>query len=294
MYNFFLNYLKSNNPEDVISSKGIKIRKTINPILRKVAPLTGRYKLQIDRKAQMPSDRPIIYAPTHGFKDDLLYTIATIDDHAYVLFGSLPQFYNTFDGISAWLNGSIIVDREDKESRKASKHKMEKAINLGSNLILFPEGVWNKTQNLLVLKLYPGIYDVAKKTNALVAPVATHIDGDTCYSILDDAFDIYNYDRKEGLILLRDKMATLKWELMEKHSHMCRSDLDNGQSLDKQWNDYINTLIAQVKYYDYNIENKAHYQDKNEVTEEEVFQVLDNVELTRDNARVLIKTKRQK
>lgn len=295
MENKFLNYLKNNDPDKVLSKSGIKIRQIINPVIRTIAPLTSKYKLQVERRAQMPTDKPIIYAPTHGFKDDALFTIVTIKDNAYILFGSLPQFYNTFDGITAWLNGSIIVDRKDQESRKSSKLKMEQAIKLGANLMVYPEGVWNKTQNLPMLKLYPGIYDIAKKTGAYVAPVATHLEGDKCYSILDEAFDISQYSKKEGLQILRDKMATLKWELMEKYSKTTREELvskSRDGNIKNYWKDYLDYLISEVDYYDMEIENSAHYVDKDESNIEDVFEVFDNVELTKENASVLVNAKK--
>ncbi len=40
---------------------------------------------------------------------------------------------------------------------------MEKAINVlksGTDVILFPEGVWNKTQEKPLLPFYPGIYRI--------------------------------------------------------------------------------------------------------------------------------------
>lgn len=291
MENKFLYYLKSNDSTKVLSKSGIRFRQIINPTIRKIAPLTSKYKLQVERRAQMPTDKPIIYAPTHGFKDDTLFSIVTIDDNAYILFGSLPQFYNTFDGITAWLNGSIIVDRKDKDSRRASKNKMEKAIELGANLMVYPEGVWNKTQNLPMLKLYPGIYDVAKKTGAYVAPVATHLEGDKCYSILGEAFDISQYNQEEGLRILRDKMASLKWELMEKYSTTTRRELElqsRDGDIKNYWKDYLDYLISEVDCYDTEIENTAHYIDRNEANIEDVFEVFNNVEVTKENAAVVL------
>ena len=212
--NSFLNYLKDPNPENVLSEKGVKIRQEINPVIRTGLPLMIPYRMNVIKRAEMPEGKPIIYAPTHGFKDDVACSIATMDDHAYILFGSLPQFYNTIDGITAWAIGSIIVDRTDPESRKASFPKMVYAQELGSNLMWFTEGVWNISINAMVLKLYSGIYDIAKETGALVAPVATLVDKRTCYSLLDEAFDITQYNKAEGIQILRDKMATARWELM--------------------------------------------------------------------------------
>ena len=127
MYNAFLKYLLDNNPEKVLSGKGIFLRKLIHPIVLFVAPKLSPHKLKILQRTELPKDKQIIFAATHGFKDDIVFTVVTIQRHAYLLFGSLPAFFHTFDGITAWLNGVVLVDRTDKESRKASKIKMCRA-----------------------------------------------------------------------------------------------------------------------------------------------------------------------
>lgn len=284
MYNSFLNYLKSNDPDKVLSRAGAVLRRIINPAIRCLAPLTSPYKIKIVKRVELPRGKPVIFAPTHGFKDDLLFTIVTISCQAYILFGSLPQFYHTFDGITAWLNGSIIVDRTDKESRKASKDKMKKAIELGANLIVFPEGVWNKTENLLVQKLFPGIYDVASATGAAVVPVATVLEGNIVYSGMGEEFDIAEYSREEGLKELRDRMCTLRYEIMEQYCTCTRLELLKEKTPDQYWNDYLESLISEVACYDREVENKAHFQEKGLYSAEEVFAPVFNLEVRKDTA----------
>ena len=284
MYNRFLEYLKSNDPHNVLSKGGVRVRKVINPILRVVAPLTSKYKMKIVNNIELPKDVPLIFAPTHGFKDDLLFTIATIKAQAYILFGSLPQFYNTFDGITAWINGSIIVDRTDKASRLASRSKMEYAIDLGANLLIFPEGVWNKSENLLVLPLFGGLYDGASKKGALIGPVATHLEGEYVYVNVGEAFDISGYDKKAGLTVLRDKIATLKWELMEKYSVTKRAELLGNLSPKEYWEQYLEFLISEVACYDREVENNADYKDKNITDYETAFGFMKNLVPSRANA----------
>lgn len=291
MYNFFLEYLMKNEPEEVLSKSGIKVRKFINPALRAVAPLTCKYKYKLVRRAEMPKGVPIIYVPTHGFKDDVLGTILTINDSAYILFGSLPQFYNTFDGVTAWLNGTINIDRTDSRSRKASKEKMETALKWGANLIVYPEGVWDKSRNLLVLKLFPGFYNLAIKTGAWVAPVATHLEGDTIYGILDDAIDIGKYSQQEARTLVRDKMASAKWEIMENYSKTTREQILQQtpyHNVECYWQDYLQSLISEVAYYDEEVENSSHYIDKNEVNIEDVYRVFQTMEPTKENLSAVV------
>ena len=54
MYNKKLEYLLSNNPDEVLSSKGVKIRKAINPLFRRLVSLTTKNKLHIERKDDLP------------------------------------------------------------------------------------------------------------------------------------------------------------------------------------------------------------------------------------------------
>ncbi|MDD2409482.1 MAG: lysophospholipid acyltransferase family protein [Bacilli bacterium] len=297
MYNYYLEYLKSYDPEVAVTEQGVKIRKKLHPILKKVLPLANPYKLTIVRKIPVPKDIPIIYTPTHGFKDDLLNTMIIINDHAYTLFGSLDQFYKTIDGSLAHLFGVVIVDRDDPKSRAASLPKMERAMNFGTNGLIFPEGAWNLSDNELVLKLYPGFYKLAKATNAKIVPVATHTVGKKCYGIQDESIDILQYNEQEARIVLRDKLATLKRELIEKYSdysNLPHKELEKEKVLKEQWEDYKVYLKSQPKYYIEEKEKNYPYVDKNIVTEEEVFSILDNVDITKRNAHILSKIYKKK
>jgi 1-acyl-sn-glycerol-3-phosphate acyltransferase len=178
--------------------------------MRLILIFANPYKLHIIRKAEMPKDKPVIYASTHGFKDDTLNAIVLTSKPSYILLAALDEFYNTIDGILAWLIGVILVDGTDKGSRAASLAKMELAMEYEASILMFPEGAWNLTDSLLVQKLYSGIYNLATQSNALVAPIATHIEGKNCYAILDEAFDISAHEMDEGIRILRDKLATAK------------------------------------------------------------------------------------
>lgn len=301
-YNKLLEYQLSNNPDDVLSKYGVILRKIFNPIFRRLVPLTTKNKFHIERKGTIPKElrytdkkgifrkkRPIIYVATHGFRDDVALTIKAIDRHAYILYGSLLDYYYSIDGLALWLNGSIIVDRKDKKSRASSVKKMEKAIDLGANLIIFSEGVWNKSKNKIVTKLYPGVYRVAKSRNAIVVPVATILENGVAHAIVEDAFDITLYDEKEGIAILRDKLATAKYELMEKYSKIEHKDLE---PVDEYWDNFLEDLISTANgLYDHEIEDCAEYKDKDEITEEEAFAPFQNVEITKENAKVLVKVK---
>lgn len=281
MYNKYFEYLLDDNPKKVISKNGIKIRRVLNPLIRKIiVPLSSKNKLHITRKAEFPKNRPIIFASTHGFRDDIAFAIKAVGVPTYLLLGSLLVFYYSIDGIGLWLNGTILVDRKNKNSRAAAKEKMCYAINSGVNILMYPEGVWNKTENLIVQKLYPGIYDVAKETNAIVVPIASIEENGVVHCIIDEPLDICHFERTEALQILRDKMATCKYELMEQYSRINRTEIG-----EEYWQKFLESLIGSTKgLYDYEIENSAQYVDKNETNYEKAFSHLKRITPNHKNA----------
>lgn len=290
MYNKFLEYMLDDRPEKALSKHGIIIRKAISPLVRLFIPLITKTKIKVVRRAELPNDKPIIFAASHGFRDDVVYSFYTARRHVYVLLGNIPQIMNSFDGFTAWLNGAILVDRMDKHSRIVSKEKMIAAINHGANILIFPEGCWNKSQNDLISKMFPGVYDIAEETGAYVAPVVTHLEGNTVYSILGEAFDIRQYDKTQGMIILRDKMAGMKYELIEKHSQFSRAALGSCDESQQYWEDYLEKLISEVKFYDYEIEANSAFVDKNISSVEDVFSHLNTV--VPDNRNAFLFNKR--
>jgi len=296
-YNKCFEYLIDNDPNKVISKYGIKIRKLFHPVLVKLLPFTTKNKLKVVRRAKIPKNRNVIFAPTHGFRDDIALTLKTVGEHAYLVYASLPDFYYSIDGIALWANGVYLMNREDKSSKRALSSKIKKGFDLNAKrVILYPEGVWNKDPNQIVLDLWPGIYRIAKENNALVMPIASinkdmDIDDDkdkTCYSILGEPIELSQYSEKEGLKVLRDSMASLKYELMERYSSSERKNIGNGS---QYWNGYVGELIKTSNgLYDYKVENEAEYIDSSKVEEATVFQPMENVEPTKENIHVLSKT----
>ena len=86
MYNRPLRYLMKNDPDKVLSLRGVRLRRLFSPVFRHViVPLSSRNRLTVVRKAEVPRDRPVIFAATHGFRDDVAFSLNTIGSHAYLL-----------------------------------------------------------------------------------------------------------------------------------------------------------------------------------------------------------------
>ena len=284
MYNKFIDRLLDNDPKKVLSKGSIRARKIISPVLRFAIPfVTPNSKLKVLRRTRLPK-QPVLFAPTHGFREDIEHTVVMAKRQAYVLNGSLTQLYRSIDGITSWLAGVIPIDRTKKESRTSAKKKIVYALELGASVIMYPEGTWNKSPNQLMSGFFPGIYDVAKESGALVVPIATYRNGKKAYGIMEEAFDICAYDRETGLRVLRDKLATMQYEMMEQYGQAKRTDFPYGAEADVYWKQYVDDLMAQVKYYDYDVELHTKYVDKTVTSPEEAFAFLKMLEVKKENA----------
>ena len=197
MNNKNLKHMMSNNPSDTISQKSSNVRKKIRPFFLSILKLGNKLKLVVEKNEAKNLKGPIIYVACHGFKDDVLNTILTIKDDAYVVFGNIDLFFNTFDGLCLWIYGTQLVDRYNKQSKHAMKNKMDKIIEYGNNIIIFSEATWNLSPNKLMENLHWGFYDTALKNNALVVPVLTHKVGKKCYSRVLKPMDMKNIEHED-------------------------------------------------------------------------------------------------
>lgn len=197
MNNNKLKYMMSNDPNDTISQKSSNVRKKIRPFFLTILKLGNKLKLIVEKNEAQNIKGPVIYVASHGFKDDVLNTILTIKDDAYVVFGNIDLFYNTFDGLCLWIYGTQLVDRYNKESRNSMKDKMNKIIEYGNNVIIFSEATWNLSPNRLMENLHWGFYDIALKNDALVVPVLTHKVGKKCFSRVLKPIDMKNIEQDD-------------------------------------------------------------------------------------------------
>lgn len=259
MENPLLKYLLKNEPEKTISKMGIKVRRLIFPLVGFVGSKLYNLKIEKVEINEIPKDRPVVFACTHGFKEDFLASLVTVDEDFYVLFGNRQQALGCIDGFCAWVTGMILVDRFDKESRKASKAKMVYALKLGAKVAIFPEGTWNNSPNKIILDLFPGIWDVARDANAYIVPIATLKGNDRVYSSIGKAIDPNALNKTEGMVHLRDTMASLKYELMIKEKENDDYVVPHGDEGLNYWKNIVDKEINSVKFYDRNAELQAVY-----------------------------------
>jgi 1-acyl-sn-glycerol-3-phosphate acyltransferase len=191
-----------------------------------------------------PNGKPTIYAATHVFYDDIAAVCCCLEQPAYLLLGiessdNTPTFS---ERIALGLNGVIVVNRADKGSRTEAFDKMVAVLRKGGNVLMFPEGSWNLTPNLLVQKLHWGAIKVAEQSNANVVPVAVDIVDDDYYVIIGENFGWKKYTTyEEATIGLRDAMAALVWELISLKQQDARNNLE-----DSHWLNHIKAQYARM------------------------------------------------
>ncbi len=80
--------------------------------------------------------------------------------------------YAVIDDYFLWAKGVLWIDTSDEEDRKNSFRFMVKLLKQGVPMIIFPEGIWNLTANLPMMKSFPGAVQAAKECNVPIIPIA--------------------------------------------------------------------------------------------------------------------------
>ena len=298
-----LSYLLDNDPQKVVSAKGIARRRKFHPVIKKLGVhflsnpqiFENRNFLKNPQATEVAPDpgialpnEPVIWAANHSFKDDTLATILAAKRHTYILFGSLPQFYNTFDGVTAWLNGVVMTNRKVADSRKSSVAKAVRAMQLGADMMIFPEGVWSKSPNALILDLFPGIYRIVCETGAKVVPVVHYIrdcpnkeKNNPIHTVIDDPIRIDDLSEHAALELIRETLATWFYLMMDVYGKLTRGELLSGCSgATKAWEHRLSERIKTVgSYYDTEIELCADYRPRWKIDPRDVWQTVAEIKI---------------
>lgn len=245
--------LLDGDPDNVLSKLGVKLRglstaklvkllgenfmtskqvfENRNELLNKKDE-NGKYIL--DNGIVLPKE-PVIWASNHHFKDDALASVRAAQRPVYIMFGSIPLYFNTFDGVLAFLIGSILINRKVKKSKQAAIPKANKAIDYGADLLWYPEATHNKTANELILDIWNGIYRVANEKGTKVVPAVHYIFDPTqkilphelnpIHTVVDDPIDLTQFSEKAGLEYFKEVLSTWYYLMLEKYGKMSREEL---------------------------------------------------------------------
>lgn len=191
----------------------IKIRKIIHPLLLKILPAQRTFELKLLNKCPSVSGAKI-FAMNHSNCHDAPIAGESIKEHYFILAGK--QRLELMDKIFFFLNGTIFVDRKNKNSKRKSVHKMTHLLRKGENILMYPEGTWNLTSSKPMLPLYWGIVDLAKSADTPIIPVVAEYHQKCCYVKFGQPLYMgKKIDKQQGINLVSDVLATLKWEIWE-------------------------------------------------------------------------------
>lgn len=258
--------------ENGVPIKNIGFRNRIHSLLVliiKIDRLLAKETLTIINDDRIKTKNSKIYACTHIGGNDIQRTFEAIKEPAYLFLGDPKGIYQDVSGLLLFLNGYIPFETNNKVDRKIATKRSIEVLNNGGNLLIYPEGAWNITPNLPVMKLYDGTASMALETGADIIPIGIEqYDNDFFVSIGENIVtrELTGIKVKELTLLLRDEMATQKWNIWD-YRPIEKRDIVAQTSLEK----FQQEIIDRCEY-DFNIQDvlDTMYKDPSIVNPEEV------------------------
>ena len=287
--NILLTRVEKSTPETFATPIGFKVRHFIKPALRPILRLASGRRIHVESYPKLEKGVPYIFVSTHSFVDDVITNFSSIDRCAYMLVGTPDQVEHNPMMYAAWVCGMVFVNKTDPQNRKDAVEKLVRVLENKTSVIVYPEGAWNNTENLLVQPLFASPWILAQRTGCKVVPVAMHQEykkKDVWYRV-GEPMDLVGMEKKAALDNLRDAMASLIWGLMEDHATVLkRAELGPEPRLDyidERMREYLCTKWTRD---DWALEVTI-YRDKTlPPTPEEVRASFDNVKITPQNVAI--------
>lgn len=291
---------------------GAKAQKYYYPLtqflLRMITLLSGEsISFLNEKKIITPKGRPIIFANTHKFKPDIEKTTISINKPSAFM---ASDFINSYKNINGWYFGTrptIFVDPYSKEDKNYSYKMMVRYLKEGYNFMIYPEAVWNLSENRIVLGTFLGTVKAALESNAVI--VCTAIERYEKNYIINrkgyfdptlvlkkhtgKSFDeLSNFPECSDLLkniliecnnALRDIMATRTFEIWEDHANKFGIESRKDISAD-YWETFVNSLTAEWPGYKMSDNVEQRYYSKAEIEQEHIEKDLQNICPTVQNA----------
>ena len=225
------------------------IRKTLRPIFRSCLWIQRKingFSVEVLSDIKVPEERAAVFALTHIGKWDFEIVNEQIKVQFFVVAADFMHMWGTVSGFFMNLNGVIYVDEESREDKANTKKLMVRLLQAGKNVMIFPEGTWNFSENEIVCDIAYGAADAAISANAVIIPIAIEQYGKNFVICSGDVLDPVRLrvDKQSLTIILRDKLASLRWRIWESQGICSRSTLAADY-----WDKFIRERCAEWKGY---------------------------------------------
>ena len=216
----------------------VRFRKCIRPLLRLL--LFGQRKIcgfevEVLKQIRLPKKHPIIFAVSHIGKWDIEILYEQIPYHYYLVVSDFINTYGRIGGCFFNANGAIWVNEDSKQDKANTKEWMKQILKQGNNIMIFPEGTWNLSENEIIRDIAYGTADAAIETGAAIIPIAVEQYVNRFVINIGDSLSFADFADKMNLtVALRDILAALKWEIWEREGIQSRAELP-----DTYWEDFI-------------------------------------------------------
>lgn len=304
--NWLLKRVEYSNATNFTTDLGMKIRSKIYKPLQVPLRLATKGKiileslwirdnnsfLKVEKNLDflnLTKHEPYIFISNHSFNEDLNAALAILDRNAYLLIGSTDQIEHNIQAHAVWLQGMVYVNRLDADSRRESVKKMCRLLEAGTSVLIFLEGVYNNTENLLVEQIYNSPYVLAQMTGCKIVPLASFRESDSSniYITAMPPISLEGYSKEESKVLLRDTLATMVFELWYHHSkHISRKDLNEKmhlQYMEERRREYLKVPWTRDVWD----EEIVEYYDPLYPRPEQVWKTLEDVKVTERNAAIM-------
>lgn len=242
----------------------IWLKDRLYPMLMLLTRTKVKCRVETVNDCQILEKKPIIFAANHSAFTDTPIMLQ-ITKRSYILAGK--QNLDFLDWLFFTLNGVIWVDRGDKAEMAASKETLLEYLRKGQSILWFPEGTWNLTDNQLVMPMRWGIIDVARQADAQIIPVVLDYNKESNLCKVKFGTPMAGEtlrDNRDAICSLRDTLATMIWEFMNRQPMLCRRDIDTNRLKAERY-----SVLAEYPPLDWEYEQTFIYRPY--TTPEEVF-----------------------
>lgn len=274
------------------SDLGIRLRKRfLRKTWRTILRLGTSRRILVEQYPKLAKDKQYVFAINHSFDEDLTSALATIDRNVYALQGTTDQTLHNPIFLALWLNGMIYVNRKDHGSRHQAVDKMKRILTSGSSVLLFPEGGYNNTENRLIAPLFFSPWILSKDLGVEVVPFVAvpDLEGKSIHIRAGNPLNLGQYEKQEGMAILRDAMSTLCYDILVEHTKIVRR---NELSINRTtWMEQRKWVYEAQKWHsDVWDEELTYYPGHNVTTPSEARKYVDTVRVTDQNGWILADT----